>query len=226
MTQIKIFFYFTASAIFLTLLSGCTRTVTTAALPAAVVKAECMQEGVIAPSWSCQPQVAGAYASLGVAQVNKEDKAQTVKMALYNGRIELAKQLQSQVREKLDNFALTPEGSNKEKVDNLYASIANSVKPKNLYLQETLESWTTPSGKMYIHVIAPKSSFDTELKKAVKLSYVNDQALWFNFNSKQSMSHLEKEFDVKLEKVPGVKIAHLFQVESVPDMIVGRNKKH
>jgi hypothetical protein len=224
--HLKSFFYLAASAVLLALLGGCasiTATTPTAAV-AAPVQGECVQDGISAPLWICKPEVAGAYASVGIAQ--GADKALTIKAALYNGRTELVKQVQTQVREKLNYFALTPEGSNKEKVDNLYASIAHEVKPQDLVLQDKLQSWVTSSGKVYIHVIAPKSSFDTEVKKAVNLSYINDQVTWLDFSSKHAIAKLEQEFDVKLAKIESVKVAKLFQVESVSDMIVGRNRKH
>jgi hypothetical protein len=224
--HVKSFFYFAASAVLLALLSGCASNPPAVAI-AAPIKQECMQEGVVAPSWTCKPQLTDVYASLGVAQQNGADKAQTIKNALYNGRVEIAKQIQAQVREKLNNFARTPEGSNKEKIDDLYASIALEVKPKDLYLQERLQSWTTPSGKVFIHVITSKPSFDTSLKKAVKLSYINNKAAWLGFNSSQAIANLEKEFDVVVPiEEKSVKVANLFQVESVTDMIVGRNRRH
>ncbi|MBA3025113.1 MAG: hypothetical protein FP820_01745 [Sulfurimonas sp.] len=226
MIHLKSFFYFAASAVFLALLGGCASTPPTAAAVATPIKTECMQEAIGAPSWFNNPQVAGAYASLGIAQINGADKAQAIKDALHNGRTELVKQVQSQVREKLDNFARTPEGSNKEKVDHLYTSIAYAVNPRDLYLQEMLQSWTTPCGKVYIHVIATKSSLDAAVKKAVNSSYINDQVTWLDFNSKQSITKLEQEFDIQLAKVESVKVAKLFQVETVSDMIVGRNRKH
>jgi ribosomal silencing factor RsfS len=221
---LKSYFYFAASAVFLVLLSGCASKTVATPPKASAVQTECMQDGISAPSWICKPEVADAYASVGIAK--GADKAQTIKDALHNGRAELVKQVQVQVREKLNNFALTPEGSNKEKVDNLYASIANAAKPEDLVLQEKLQSWVTSSGKVYIHVIASKPSIDAEVKKAVNSSYVNDQVTWLDFNSQQSITKLEQAFDIQLAKVKSVKVATLFQVESVADVIVGRNKKH
>ncbi|MBU1216083.1 hypothetical protein KJ870_05575 [bacterium] len=226
MNYVKKIFYFTVSAVFLALFGGCASTPPTPAATATPIKTECMQEALGAPSWFNNPQVAGAYASLGIAQINGADKAQAIKDALHNGRTELVKQVQTQVRQKLDNFSRTPEGSNKEKVDNLYTSIAYAVNPRDLYLQEMLQSWTTPCGKVYIHVIATKSSLDAAVKKAVNSSYINDQVTWLDFNSKQSITKLEQEFDIQLAKVESVKVAKLFQVETVSDMIVGRNRKH
>ncbi len=235
MIHVRNFFYFAASAVLLVLLGGCAST-TPSTTPPIAAKAECMQDGISAPFWICKPQVADAYVSLAIAETNGADKAQTIKAALEIGRIEIAKQMQSHVREKLDNFARTPEGSNKEKVDNLYASIADEVKPRDLHLQKMLKSWITPSGKVYIHVIAPKSNFDADLKRAVKLSYIHHKRTWLSFKSKQSIANLEKEFDVRMPVEQGIKIAQrleqgekvseLFQVERVPNMIVGRNRRN
>jgi hypothetical protein len=224
--HIRKVFYFTASAVLVALFSGCSGTAAAPATLAAAVQAGCIKEGMRAPSWVCQPEVADAYGSVGVAEKNGADKAQTIKAALYNGRTEIAKQIQTQVREKLNNYARAVGNSNKEQIDTLYTSIANAVQPKDLYLQEKMQSWTTPSGKVYIHVIALKSSFDAELKKAVILSHMNDQVIWLDFNSEQSIATLEKEFDVQLAKVQSVQVANSFQVERVSDMIVGHNKKH
>jgi hypothetical protein len=220
--HVREFFYFAASAVLFVLLGGCTSTTVTP--PAANV--ECVQDGMRAPSWVCNPQVADAYVSLAIAEKNGADKAQTIKAALEIGRIEIANQMQSQVREKLNNFARTQESSNKEKVDNLYASIASEIKPRDLHLEEKLQAWTTPLGKVYIHVIAPKSNFDADLKRAVKSSYINHKPTWLSFKSKQSIANLEKEFDVRLPLKQGIKLVELFQVESVSKTIVGRNRRN
>ncbi len=227
MTHVKKRIYFATSAILLALLSGCaSKTVTPLVTKA---KAECMQEGINAPSWICKPEVIDGYASLGIAQKNGADSAQTIRVALQNGRIEIVKQMQLQVREKLNNFANTSKESNKEKVDNLYISIINEIKSRDLHLEEKLQSWTTPSGIVYIHVIAPKSNFDAYLKRAVKLSYVNHKSTWLRFQSKQ-ITNLEKEFGViipieQITKGQGVEIAEQFKVEIVSNTMVGRNRK-
>jgi len=77
----------------------------------------------------------------------------------------------------------------------------------------------------YIHVIAPKSNFDADLKKAVKLSYVKHKSTWLQFNPEQ-ITNLEKEFDVILPMEQGTEIAEEFKVEIVSNTMVGRNKKN
>ena len=228
MIYLKSFFYFAASAILLVLFSGCTSTAT----PPSLAKTQCIQDGITAPSWVCKPYAADGYSALGIAEKSGTDKNKTINAALENGRKEIAKQMQSQVREKLNNFARTPQGSNKAKVDNLYTSIIGEIKPKDLHLKKMLQSWITPSGKVYVHMIAPQSNFDADLKRAVKLSYIHHKHAWLSFKSKQSIVSLEKEFDVKMPKEQGIKVAQgtkvakMFEVEGVSDMIVGRNKRN
>ncbi|DAB30456.1 MAG TPA: hypothetical protein CFH84_03980 [Sulfurimonas sp. UBA12504] len=227
MIHMKNLFYFAASAVLLAFFGGCATTSATkpASATAAPLKDQCLQDGISVSPWICKPQVADAYSSVGVAQISGADKAQTTKAAIHNGRVELTKQIQSQVREKLNNFARTPEGSNKEKVDTLYTAITNNIKPEELHIEQTMSSCIMPSGKVYVHVIAPKSSFDAEIKRAVKSSFKNDRLQWLGFNSKQAVANLEKEFDVVIEMEKSVKVARLFREEIVSGMIVGANKK-
>ena len=215
---------FIVSAVLIALLSGCAGTFG-ATNKQAPQKAECMQDGMIAPVWVCKPEVADAFASLGVAQNSGVDKAQTVKNAISNGREELVKQIEPQIREKLANFILTPEGKNKEKVDELVASIMSKINPKAIELPQTLKSSSTPSGKVNVHVIASKESIEAEIKRAVILSQNNDRAAWLGFNSKLAIAHLEKDFGVVMSQERSEKVKKAFREEIVTNSIVGRNKR-
>ncbi|MDO8453970.1 MAG: LPP20 family lipoprotein [Sulfurimonas sp.] len=190
------------------------------------VKSECMQEGVSAPSWVCKPQVMNGYASLGIAENYKTDSALAVKEALKNGRKEIAKQIQSQVKDKINNFSRITAISSKEKVDNLYESIAEEVKPMNITLEKELKSWVSPSSKLYVHVIAPKSTSDEEIKTAVKTSYLSDRVTWLSFKSKEALNNLEKEFGVTMPIQQQVNVAEIFRTEKVLKSSVGRNRKN
>lgn len=221
MIQLRKVFNIAASGVLLVLLGGgCASTVSSPQ-----VKSECMQEGVSAPSWVCKPQVMNGYASLGIAENYKADSAQAVKEALKDGRIEIVKQIQLQIKDKINNFSRITETSSKEKVDNLYASIAEEVKPMNIILEKELKSWISPSGKLYVHVIAPKSTSDEEIKTAVKASYANDRVTWLSFKSKQALNNLEKEFGVAMPIQQQVNVAEMFRTEKVTQSSVGRNRK-
>ncbi len=220
MINVKKVFNIAALGVFLALFGGCASPVTNPQ-----VKSECMQEGVGAPSWVCKPQVMNGYSSLGIAENYKANPAQTIHEALNNGRTEIAKQIQLQVKDKINNFSRVTEISSKEKVDNLYASIAEEVKPMNITLEKEMKSWISPSGKLYVHVIAPKSTSDEEIKTAVKTSYANDRVTWLSFKSKEALNNLEKEFGVTMPIQQQVTVAEMFRTEKVTQSSVGRNRK-
>jgi hypothetical protein len=219
--QLRKVFNIAASGVLLALFVGCASTGTKPQ-----VQSECMQEGVGAPTWVCKPQVMNGYASLGIAENYKANPSQTIKDALANGRTEIAKQVQSQVKDKINNFSRITVVSSKEKVDNLYASIAEEVKPKNITLEKEMKSWISPSGKLYVHVIAPKSISDEEIKRAVKTSYANDRVTWLSFKSKEALNNLEKEFGITMPKEQQVSVSEMFRTEKVVQSSVGRNRKN
>ncbi|MFA6190823.1 MAG: hypothetical protein WC665_00590 [Sulfurimonas sp.] len=220
MIKVRKVFNIVVSGVLLALFGGCAGTVS-----GPQVKSECMQEGVSAPLWICKPQVMNGYASLGIAEKYKANPTQTIKDALANGRTEITKQIQSQVKDKINNFSRITVVSSKEKVDNLYSSIAEEVKPKNITLEKEMKSWISPSGKLYVHVIAPKSTCDEQIKIAVKTSYSNDRVTWLSFKSKEALNNLEKEFGVTMPKEQQVNVEEMFRTEKVMQSSVGRNRK-
>ena len=58
--------------------------------------------------------------------------------------------------------------------------------------------WNAPSGAIYMLVTVPESSVNQEVKKAYKntvdSSFQNNNALWQQFQSKQALENLDKEF--------------------------------
>jgi len=51
-----------------------------------------MQENVLAPRWTCIPEVEGFYAGVGVAEKSAAGMAHMRRVALMNGRSDLAQQ--------------------------------------------------------------------------------------------------------------------------------------
>lgn len=219
-------FYIAVTGILLVLFGGCaTKSISAGTKP--VNNSQCMQEGVVVPSWICKPQITNGYASLGVAQNYKANPDQTIKEAIINGRKEIVKQLQSQVKDKINNFSRKTEISSKEKADNLYVSISEEIKPMNITIDKEMKFWVSPGGKLYVHVIAPKSTSDEEIKRAAKRSYSNENVMWLSFESKEAFNNLEKEFGVTMpiQVQQRVNVAEMLWTENVTQSMVGRNKK-
>lgn len=154
----------------------------------------CKQENVLAPQWTCVPMAEGAYAGVGIAQKSGAGMGFMRNIATANGRQDLAQQIQTQVKAKVEAFTrATGVGSN-ETVDSVATSVTKQVAKVDLSGSKAIDSWVAPSGALYLLVTVPEAAVNKEAKEAVKTSFKNDQALWQQFQSKQALEGLEKEF--------------------------------
>ncbi len=154
----------------------------------------CKQENVLAPKWTCVPFVEGAYAGVGIAEKSAAGMGHMRRVAMANGRSDLAQQIQTQVKDKIELFTRTTGVSDTETVDKVTTAVTKQVAKVDLQGSKAVDSWTAPSGNLYLLVTVPESTVNKEVKKAVSSSFKNDNALWQQFQSKQALESLEKEF--------------------------------
>ncbi len=154
----------------------------------------CKQENVLAPKWTCVPFVEGAYAGVGIAEKSAAGMGHMRRVAMANGRSDLAQQIQTQVKDKVELFTRTTGVADTETVDKVTTAVTKQVAKVDLQGSKAVDSWTAPSGNLYLLVTVPESTVNNEVKKAVKSSFQNDNALWQQFQSKQALEGLEKEF--------------------------------
>ena len=157
----------------------------------------CKIENTKAPMWACIPEVEGYYAGIGVAEKSAAGPAHMRRVALMNGRSDLAQQIQTQVKDKIEGFTRATGNGNDETVDKVTTAVTKQVANVALKGSKAVDYWEAPSGAIYLLVTIPKSSVNKEVKKAVQAaasSFKNDNALWQQFQSKQALEALEKEF--------------------------------
>ena len=87
----------------------------------------CKQEGVDAPKWTCIPVVDGYYAGVGIAQKSAAGMAHMRRVALANGRSDLAQQIQSQVKDKVEVFTSTTGNGTQETVDQVTTAVSKQL---------------------------------------------------------------------------------------------------
>ena len=162
--------------------------------PKNVEKNGCYIEDTKAPNWACVPEVDGFYAGVGIAQNSAAGIAHMRKVALANGRSDLAQQIQTQVKDKVENFTRATGNGDRETVDHVATAVTKQVAKVNLAASKAVDSWQAPSGALYLLVTVPAGEVNKEVKKAVKTSFKNDEALWQQFQSKQALESLEAEF--------------------------------
>ena len=162
--------------------------------PEAEFDNRCKQESVLAPKWTCVPMVEGAYAGVGVAQKSAAGMGHMRRVALANGRSDLAQQIKSQVKDKVETFTRTTGVAEGETVDQVNTAVSKQIAKVDLQGSKGVDAWTAPSGSLYMLVTVPEATVNGEVKAPIKTSFKNDQALWQQFQSKQALDSLDKEF--------------------------------
>jgi len=167
---------------------------TPAAKPDSQADFRCKQENVLAPKWTCIPMVDGAYAGVGVAEKSAAGMGHMRKVAVANGRSDLAQQIKSQVKDKVEVFTRTTGNGNSETVDQVTTAVSKQVAKVDLEGSKGVDIWISPSGSLYMLVTVPESNINKVVKNSIKTSFKNDNALWQQFQSKNALEELDKEF--------------------------------
>ncbi len=155
---------------------------------------ECKQENVLAPKWTCIPRVSGAYAGVGIAEKSSAGMGHMRRIALANGRSDLAQQIKSQVKDKVETFTRTTGVDNSEVVDQVNTSVSKQVAKVDLQGSKGIDTWNAPSGALYMLVVVSESNINTDVKNSIKTSFRNDDALWQQFQAKNALESLDNEF--------------------------------
>jgi len=154
----------------------------------------CTIEGAKAKQWVCSPVVDGAIADIGSAPRSSAGIGFQRRVALANARSNLAQQIESKVKDKVETFTRATGIGEGESVDAVATSVSKQVAKVTLRGSKQVDSWQSPSGTLYLLVAVPEKTVNESAKQAVKSSFKNDKALWQQFQSKQALDSLEKEF--------------------------------
>jgi len=174
-------------------ITGCGSAAPKPAAPAAPTFA-CKQENVLAPKWTCIPDVPGYYAGVGIADKHPAGIAHMRKVATMNARSDLAQQIQTKVKDKISGFTQATGTGDSGTVDTVSKAITSQVAQINLSGSKPADMWTAPSGAIYMLVTVPENVVNGAVKKAAKSSFNNDDARWQQFQASEAYKELENEF--------------------------------
>ena len=155
---------------------------------------DCKQENVLAPKWTCIPMVEGMYASVGVAQKSKAGMGFMQRVALANGRSNLAQQITTQVKDKVETFTRSTSNGDAQTIDQVMTAVSKQVAKVDLQGSKMVDSWNAPSGALYLLVTVGQTKINKKVKQSITSSFQNDDALWQQFQSKNALEDLDKEF--------------------------------
>jgi len=151
----------------------------------------CKQENVLAPKWTCMPMVEGAYAGVGIAKHSEAGPGHMRRVAIMNGRADLATQIKVQVKTRMKGFTETTGTGDSETVDQLTTAVDDQLAKVDLSGSKAVDYWQAPSGAIYMLVTVPEDYINNTVKATAKTSLKNDNALWQKFQASKAFDSMD-----------------------------------
>jgi hypothetical protein len=149
--------------------------------------------GALAPQWVCDSAIEGAsYAAVGIGTSKNASMRET--QAESRARAKLAYQINVKVKAKVEDFMRSTGTADAETMDAVTTAVTKQTAQIDLQNSKKVKSYRSKDGKLYVLVAAPEASVNAKVKDTMKTSMGNDQALWQQFQSKQALDSLDKEF--------------------------------
>jgi len=159
---------------------------------------QCRIEGTLAPEWACGNSVGGVegqITSVGSAPISKLGQGYSRREAMANGRSSLAQQIQTLVKDKVDSFTRSTGVGTREVADKVSTQVSKQVAKVTLAGSKQIKFWQHPETKdVFVLMSASENGVNEEAKRRVKSSFKNDDALWQQFQAKNALESLDKEF--------------------------------
>jgi len=149
-------------------------------------------KGIQIPQWVCDSSIEGAsYAAVGMGTSKNPSMRNT--QAMTRARQNLAHQIKTTVKSKMEDFMRSTGTGDAETMDAVTTSVTKQTAKIDLSGSKKVKSYNN-RGTLYVLVAVPDQVVNAKVQDTIKTSKGNDQALWQQFQSKQAMDSLEKEF--------------------------------
>ncbi len=158
----------------------------------------CTQDGVVAPNFTCNPYAEGSIVALGIAQMNAgNDKAFQRTEAIGSGRDELARQIEIKVSNLLKQYRGVTGAGIEATFDKASTDVSKQLASQTLNSSKQIGiSWMHPETKeLFILVGINNEPVKTQMEKAIKTSFKNDEAMYQRFLAEKANGDLDKELE-------------------------------
>jgi ribosomal protein S20 len=166
---------------------------------------QCTIEGATAPSWVCDggATMEGGLFGVGSAEKNPMGISFQRIEAAAAARDALARQLKVKVKNMFKQFQATTGIGDAQTADKATQNVSKQVAQATLSGSKIMKTWVSPKTKtLFVLVGMPDpKAVAQQVKKAVKTTFHNDQALWQEFKAKKA----DQELDAAVEKEFGSK---------------------
>jgi len=155
-----------------------------------------VDSGQLAPEWVCNESIEGAeYGAVGIGM--SRNASMRKQQAEARARKNLAHQIEVKVKAKTEDFMRSTGNGDAETMDAVTTSVTKQTSQVTLRGSRKVKQWTAKDGKLYVLVAvspAVEKEINQQAKKGLQTSFKNDQALWQQFQSKNALESLDKEF--------------------------------
>jgi len=165
---------------------------------------QCKIEGERAPTWVCDggATMEGGLFAVGSAEKSPLGRSFQRQEATAQARDDLARQIGIKVKNMFKQFQATTGIGDAQTAEKATQNVSKQVASQTLAGSKVLKVWMSPSNTMYVLVGMPDpKTIQDNVRKAVKTSLHNEQALWQKFLAKKA----DKELDEAIDKEFGAK---------------------
>jgi len=159
----------------------------------------CVIDGKEAPQWVCDggATMEGGLFAVGSAERSALGPSFQRQEATAAARDDLARQIGIKVKNMFKQFQATTGIGDAQTAEKATQNVSKQVASQTLAGSKVMKVWIAPSGTMYVLVGMPDpQAVQQEVKKAVKTSLRNDNALWQKFLAQKA----DKELDAAVDK--------------------------
>jgi len=156
----------------------------------------CFKGGEVVPEWVCNSSIEGAsYAAVGIG--TSKNESMKTQQAIARARAKLSAQVKVQVKAKMEDFMRSTGNGDAETLDAVSTSVTKQLTKIDLSGSRKVKEYTSrKSGTLYVLVAVDDKLVNANVKKTITQasSHNNEDALWQQFQSKQALDSLDKEF--------------------------------
>jgi hypothetical protein len=161
---------------------------------------QCMIDGSQAPSWVCDggAMMEGGLFAVGSAEPSPLGRGFQRTEATAAARDALAREIKVKVKNMFKQFQATTGIGDQQTAEKATQNVSKQVAQATLSGSKVMKVWISPTkGTMYVLVGMPDpKAVQQEVKKAVKTSLKNDNALWQKFLAQKA----DKELDAAVNQ--------------------------
>jgi len=159
---------------------------------------QCQIEGAKAPNWVCDGGSSMEGGLFGVGSAEKTPLGISFQRteAAAAARDALAREIKIKVANMFKQFQATTGIGDDQTAEKATQNVSKQVAKATLSGSKIMKTWMSPKGTLFVLVGMPNSKeVAQEVKKAVKTTFHNDQALWQEFKAKKAQEELEAAVD-------------------------------